>query len=82
MSQKDTSYAHIVSTLYLRNIQRKYNAGGYALGTDIDMHLRPFVFITCNFGFIKDRQMIEYTKDQWIYQKHHDILQWARNAQK
>ena len=25
--------------------------------------------------------MIEYTKDQWIDQNHHDVLQWARNAQ-
>ena len=32
-------------------------------------------------GFRKDRQMIEYTKDQWIYQNHHDVLQWYINAQ-
>ena len=25
--------------------------------------------------------MIEYTKYQWIDQKHHIILQWARNTQ-
>ena len=25
--------------------------------------------------------MIEYTRDQWIDQKHHDVLQWARNSQ-
>ena len=25
--------------------------------------------------------MIEYTKDQWIDQKHNNVLQWARNAQ-
>ena len=32
-------------------------------------------------GFIKYIQMIEYTKDQWIDQNYHDVLQWARNAQ-
>ena len=25
--------------------------------------------------------MIEYTKDQWIDQKHNNVLKWARNAQ-
>ena len=45
------------------------------------MHLRPFVFIAYICGFIKDRQMIEYTKYQWIDQNHYDILQWDRNAQ-
>ena len=25
--------------------------------------------------------MREYTKHQWIDQNHHDVLQWARNAQ-
>ena len=45
MSQKDTSYVHIVSTLCLRTTLIKYNAGGYASGTDIAMHLRPFVLI-------------------------------------
>ena len=24
--------------------------------------------------------MIEYTKDQWIAQRHHEILQWAINV--
>ena len=45
------------------------------------MHLRPFVLIDQICGFRKDRQMIEYTKDQRIAQKHQDVLQWARNAQ-
>ena len=45
------------------------------------MHLRPFVFIAYICGFIKDRQMIEYTKYQWIDQNHYGILQWDRNAQ-
>ena len=58
MSQKDTSYVHIVSTLCLRSTLRKYNTGGYASGTDILMHLRPFVFIDYICGFIKDRLMI------------------------
>ena len=31
-------------------------------------------------GFRKDRQVVEYTKDQWIDHNHHDVLQWARNA--
>ena len=45
------------------------------------MHLRPFVLIAYICGFRKDRQMIEYTKDQWIDQKHHNVLQWDINAQ-
>ena len=43
MSQKDTSYFHIGSTLCLRTTLRKYNAGGYISGTYIAMHLRLFV---------------------------------------
>ena len=70
-----------MSTLYLITNVRKYNTGGYVSGTDIAMYLRPFVLITYICGFRKDRKMIEYTKYQWIYQKHHDVLQWARNAQ-
>ena len=45
------------------------------------MHLRLFVLIAYMCGFINDKQMIEYTKDKWIDQKHHDVLQWTRNAQ-
>ena len=45
------------------------------------MHLKPFLLIAYICGFRNYRQMIEYTKDQWIDQKHHDVLQWARNAQ-
>ena len=77
MSQKDTSYFHIVSTICMRTSLRKYNTGGYSSGTNIAMHLRPFVLIAYIFGFRKDRQMLEYTKDQWIDQKHHGVLQWA-----
>ena len=62
MSQKDTLYVHIGSTLCLRTLLRKYNAGRYASGTDIAMHLRPFVLIAYICSFRKDRHMIEYTK--------------------
>ena len=79
MSQTDTSYVHIGSTLYLRTTLGKYNPVGYASGTDIAMHLRPFVLIAYICGFRKDRQMMEYTKDKRIDQKHCDVLQWARN---
>ena len=58
MSQKDTSYVHIGSTMCLRNTLRKYNAGGYTSGTDIAMHLRLFLLIACICSFRKDRQMI------------------------
>ena len=81
ISQKYTSYVHIGSRLCLRTTLRKYNAGGYASGTDIMMHFRPFVLMAHICGFRKDRQMIEYTKDKCIDQKHHNLLQWARNAQ-
>ena len=39
MSQKDTSYFHIRSTLCLRTTLRKYNAGGYVSDTDTAMYL-------------------------------------------
>ena len=65
----------------LRTTLVKYNAGGYASGTDIATHLSPFVLIAYICGFRKDSQMIEYTKDQWIDQNHHAVLKWARNAQ-
>ena len=81
ISQKDTSYFHIGSTLCLRNILRKYNVGGYTSGTDIVMNLKMLVLITYIFVFRKDRQMIEYTKDQYIDQEHHNLLQSARNTQ-
>ena len=68
ISHKYTSYVHIGSTLYLRTTLRKYNPGEYASGTDIAMHLRPFLLIAYIFGFRKDRQIIEYTKDKWIDQ--------------
>ena len=55
--------------------------GVHASGTDTVMYLRLFVLITYICGFRKDRQMIEYTKDQQIDQNHHNVLQWARNAQ-
>ena len=67
--------------LCLRTTLRKYNARGYKSGTDIAMHLRPFVLIAYISGFRNDRQITEYTKDQWIDQNYHDVLQWARNAQ-
>ena len=75
ISQKYTSYVHIGSTLCLRNTIRKYNAGGYASGTDIMMNLRRFLLIAYICGFRKYRHMIEYTKYQCIDQKHHNILQ-------
>ena len=81
MSQKDTYYVHIGSTLCMRNTLRKYNPGEYASGTDIAMHSRPFLLIAYIFGFRKDRQIIECTKYLWIDQNHHDVLQWSRNAQ-
>ena len=81
MSQKDTSYVHIVSTLCFRNTIRKYNAGGYTSVIDITIHLGLFVLISYIFDFRKYRQMIEYIKYQWIHQKQHDVLQWDRNAQ-
>ena len=67
--------------LCLRNTLRKYNAGGYASGTYIAMHLRPFFKIAYICGFRKDRKIIYYTKDQCIDKNHHDLLQWARNTQ-
>ena len=79
MSQKDNPYLHIVSTLCLRNTIKIYNAGGYASGTDIAMHLRPFVLITHICDFRRYRQMIEYTKYQRNDKKHHNILQWTIN---
>ena len=81
MSKKYTSHVHIGSTLCLRAIQRKYIESGYASGTDIVLYLSPFVLIAYIFSFRKDRQMIEYTKYQLVDQKHHEIFQWARNAQ-
>ena len=81
MSQKYTSYVHIGSTLCLRTTPRKYNASGYATGTDTAMHLRPFVLIDYICGFRRYRQIIEYTKYQRIDKNHQDVLQWARNAQ-
>ena len=82
MLQRDTYYVHIGSTLCLITTISKYNAGGYASVTDISMHLGPFVLMAYICVFRKDMQMIQYTKYQWIYQKHHDVLQWARNSQK
>ena len=60
---------------------KKYNTGGYSSVTDIVIHLWPFVLIPYIYGFRKDRRMVEYTKDQFIDQNRHDVLQWARNAQ-
>ena len=74
-SQKVTSYVHIGSTLCLITTLRKYNRVGYESGTDIAMHLSQFVLIAYICDFIKDRQIIEYTKDQWIGQQHHYVLQ-------
>ena len=64
MLQKDTSYVLIGLTPCTRTTLSKYNAGEYVSGTDISMHLRPFVLIYYICGFRKDRQMIKYTKDQ------------------
>ena len=58
ISQKNTSYVHTGSTLYMITTLREYNAGGYVSGTDIEMHLRPFVLIYYICGFRKDRQII------------------------
>ena len=58
MSQKDTSYVHIGSTLCLITTIRKYNAGGYTPHTDIAMNFSLFLLIAYICGFIKDRQMI------------------------
>ena len=49
MSQNDTSYFHIGSTLYLRTNPKYYNVGGYASGTDIVINLRLFVFDFLHF---------------------------------
>ena len=58
MSQRDTSYAHIGSTMCLRTTTRKYSVGGYASVNDIAIHLSLFVLIAYICGFRKDRQMI------------------------
>ena len=55
ISQKDTSYFHIGSTLCLRTILR-YNVGGYAPGTYITMHLSMFVFDLLHFWFWKGQE--------------------------
>ena len=65
----------------MRTTTRKYNVRWYASGTDIAIHLRPFVLIAHIFGFRKDTKIIEYTKYQWIDQKYYNVLQWARNAE-
>ena len=31
--------------------------------------------------FRKYRQLMEYTKDQWVDQQHQDVFQWDRNTQ-
>ena len=64
MSQKDTSYVHIESTLCLRTTPRKYNTGGCKSGTDIAMYFMLFEFISYICGFRKYRKMIEHTKYQ------------------
>ena len=51
ISQNDTYYFHIVSTLCLRNTLKKYNVGGYASGTDIAMYLILFVFYCLHLWF-------------------------------
>ena len=59
MSQKIyTSSVHIGSTLCLRKTLGNYNVGGYTSGTDIAIHLRPFVLIAYICGFIEHRQGI------------------------
>ena len=75
MSQKDTSYVHVGSALCLRTTPRKYNAGGYTSVTNVAIYLRPFVLISYSCGFRKYRQMIEHTKDQYIGQNRHGVLQ-------
>ena len=75
MSQKDTSCVHIGSTLCLKTTPIKYNVGGYASGIDIAMYLRMFVLISYTCGFRKYIQMIEHTKDQYIGQNRHGVLQ-------
>ena len=87
MSQKDTSYFHIGSTLFLRTTLRKYNAGGYVSGTGIVMHLKPFVLIAYICSFIKDMQMIHQRSMNWSTSsrcvaiglkrsKYHSLWQW------
>ena len=41
------------------------------------IHLREILLIGYICGFRKDRQVIEYTKYQWIGQNHQYVLQWA-----
>ena len=53
MSQNDTYYLHIGSTLCLKNNLMLYNAGEYASGTDIVMNLRLFVFDCLHLWFLK-----------------------------
>ena len=65
----------------LRKTLMNYNAAGYASVTDIAMHLRLSVLIDYIFVFRKDRQVIEYTRDQCFDQQHEDVLQWYQNAQ-
>ena len=55
---------------------RKYNPGVYASGNSFEIHLRPFVLIAYIFGFIKNSQLMEYTKDKCIDQQHQDVFQW------
>ena len=44
------------------------------------MNLRLLCLIDYICGFKNYRQIIEYTKDKWIDEKHHNLLKWARNA--
>ena len=58
MSQNDTYYLHIESTLYLRTTIRNYNAGGYTSGTDIAVHMRMFRLTAYIFYLGNDIQII------------------------
>ena len=71
---------HIRLTMCLRNTPGKDSVGWYTLGTDIAMHLRQFLLITYIYGSRIDINMIEYTIYQVVDQKHHDVLQLARNS--
>jgi hypothetical protein len=59
MSQKDTSYVEIGSTMCSRMTLQKYNAGSYASDCTIQIHKHPFVLIAYICGFRKDRLLME-----------------------
>lgn len=79
-SKKDPSYVILDSCMCLRTQLLKINTGS-CISSGQPLEKQPFVLLAYICGFEKNKDAIDFVKQEWKEEQHNDSLQWARNGE-